>query len=343
MKTLTDPRFSEASAPPHIARFLMQAVAARGASAERLCLGLGFAPADLGQPGFRLSHRQSHRLVRRVLEQLGDDGLGLHIGSRQTSVSLGLVGLGMMASPTLADAMRFGMTFQRHAGALLDYTLQAVGEHVELTVEPRFYEPEVVMFYVEEALSSALQLVRHLTARPLVPQQIRLAYPEPCHGHRYAAIFGCPVHFNQPANGIRFDLAWLTIPLATADAGVRLEVDRLLTDRDAKDQLRSDLVEAVQQSLRKQLQAPPAMATLAAELNLSDRTLRRRLDAAGLTYQGIIDDLRRAQALILLAQPGSTMMTIAQAIGFSDAREFRRSFKRWTGLSPRDARRSLER
>lgn len=343
MKALADPRFSEASAPPHVARLLMQVVKARGAAGERLCLGLGFTPADLGQPGFRLSHRQSYLLIRRALDELGDDGLGLLIGSRQTAVSLGLVGLGMMAGDTLAEALTLGMKYQRHAGAMLDFELQLAADTARLILEPRFYEPEVVTFYVEEALASALQLVRHLTGQPLVPQQVLLAYPPPAHASRYAPVFGCPVHFSQDRNGIDFDSRWLAIPLATADPGVKCEVDQLLGELETTEQMRSDLVEAVQLVLRKQLQTPPAMSEVAARLNMSDRTLRRRLEASGLTYQGLIDDLRRSRALILLAQPGCSMSDIAQETGFSDPREFRRSFKRWTGLSPRDARTSLAR
>ena len=341
MKTLADPRFSEASAPPHVARLLLQVVSERGIAGDRLCLGLGFSLADLALPGFRLSHRQSYLLIRRALSQLGDDGLGLLVGSRQTAVSLGLVGLGMMASNTLAEALTLGMKFQRHAGAMLDFELLLAPDTASLILEPRFYEPEVVSFYVEEALASALQLVRHLTGQPLVPQQILLAYPPPAHELKYAQIFGCPVHFNQSSNGIDFDSRWLAIPLTTADNGVKREVDQLLGELEASTQMRSDLVEGVQLALRRELQAPPAMAALASRLNMSDRTLRRRLDACGLSYQSIIDDLRRSRALIMLAQPGCTMTTIAKETGFSDPREFRRSFKRWTGLSPREARHSL--
>ena len=113
MKDITDPRFSSASAPPHVSRLLLRVAAERDGDVERICMGLGFAPADLERPGFRLSHRQSYLLVRRILAQIGDNGLGLAVGGRQTAVSLGLVGLGMQASPSLGAAMRLGLDYQR--------------------------------------------------------------------------------------------------------------------------------------------------------------------------------------------------------------------------------------
>ena len=124
MKPIADPRYSEASAPPQISRFILQHVAELGGDPAMLCRGLGFEPDDLKKPDYRLSYRQSYLLVRRALHSLGDSGLGLAVGHRQTAVSWGLVGMAMLASPTLGEALDLAIRYQRHTGALLDYELQ---------------------------------------------------------------------------------------------------------------------------------------------------------------------------------------------------------------------------
>ncbi|WP_277374049.1 AraC family transcriptional regulator [Pseudomonas sp. AA-38] len=341
MKDIADPRFSNASAPAHVSRALLRVVAERQGNAERVCLGLGFTPTDLARPGFRLSHRQSYLLVRRVIEQVGDKGLGLLVGGRQSAVSLGLVGLGMQACATLGEALELGLQFQRHAGAMLGHDLEIQGDSARLLLTPLFYEPDVQAFYMEEAFSSSLSIVRHLSVARLRPRLLCLDYPRPAHADLYEALFECPVRFGEQINAIEFDSAWLDMPLATRDDAVAAEVVELLKQARWLDQERSELIEGLQREVRKQLDAPPSLAQLARQLNISERTLRRRIESAGLSYQGIIDESRRARALVLLGRDDLSLAEVAVQTGFSDVRNFRRAFKRWTGLAPREARKGL--
>lgn len=341
MKEIADPRFSNASAPAHVSRSLLRIVAERQGNAERVCLGLGFTPADLARPGFRLSHRQSYLLVRRVIEQVGDNGLGLVVGGRQSAVSLGLVGLGMQACATLGEALALGLHYQRHAGAMLDYAMDVQGDKACLRLEPLFYEPDVVAFYMEEAFSSSLSVVRHLSGIRLMPRQLYLDYPRPEHAEHYEALFECPVRFGERVSAIEFDSAWLAMPLLTRDDAVAAEVVELLKEARWLDQERTELIEGVQREVRKRLEAPPSLAQLARQLNISERTLRRRIDSAGLSYQAIIDETRRARALALLGHDDLSLAEVALQTGFSDVRNFRRAFKRWTGVAPREARKGL--
>ena len=73
-------------------------------------------------------------------------------------------------------------------------------------------------------------------------------------------------------------------------------------------------------------------------MHLNERTLRRYLREAGTSYQAIHDRVRRDAAEALLAGSAANIAAVGAAIGFHDPREFRRAFKRWTGMAPRAAR-----
>jgi AraC-like DNA-binding protein len=77
---------------------------------------------------------------------------------------------------------------------------------------------------------------------------------------------------------------------------------------------------------------------LATRINLSERTLRRRLGKLDTSFRTVSDAARYAKAKELLARPGTTIAEVAQAVGYSDARAFRRAFKRWSGELPVDYR-----
>ena len=78
----------------------------------------------------------------------------------------------------------------------------------------------------------------------------------------------------------------------------------------------------------------PSFEELTGLLYMSARTLRRRLEREGTSYQRIKDNARRDVAISLLSQEGLTVSEVAERVGFSDPSAFHRSFKKWTGQSP---------
>jgi AraC-like DNA-binding protein len=73
-------------------------------------------------------------------------------------------------------------------------------------------------------------------------------------------------------------------------------------------------------------------------LNLSERSLRRKLEQEGLSFRGLLDEARKVRALELMAGDGNLLTDIALQTGFSDVRAFSRAFKRWTGRPPSSLR-----
>lgn len=341
MKPILDPRYSEASAPPQISRFLLQYAVACGHDPDLLCRGLGFSADDLKRPDYCLSFRQSYQLLRRARQVLGDSGLGLTVGSRQTPVSWGLVGLAMLASADLGSALQLALRYQWHIGSLLEYRMEIAGDQVQVHATPRFFDPDVVVFYLEEAFSSSLAVVRFLAGQDLVATRIEVQYPGPAHAQRYDELFRCPVRFDGEHNLMEFPASWLQLPLPTRDDYVVAEACQLLDDTSRQEQGLSDLVETIEREVRKNLGTPPSLSQLANQLNLSERTLRRRIGEAGLSYHGIVDELRRSRALQLLGQRDNRLIDVACATGFSDVRNFRRAFKRWTGVTPRTVKQGI--
>jgi AraC-like DNA-binding protein len=82
----------------------------------------------------------------------------------------------------------------------------------------------------------------------------------------------------------------------------------------------------------------PSFEELTGMLNMSPRTLRRRLEKEGTSYQRIKDNARRDVAISSLTRDRMTVSDVAEQVGFSDPSAFHRSFKKWTGLSPGEYR-----
>jgi AraC-like DNA-binding protein len=78
-----------------------------------------------------------------------------------------------------------------------------------------------------------------------------------------------------------------------------------------------------------------SMTSLADALYVTERTLRRRLDKDGITFQSLLDDVRHQEAVRLLDEPTLSVAAIAERLGYSEPRSFRHAYRRWTGSTPR--------
>ena len=95
-----------------------------------------------------------------------------------------------------------------------------------------------------------------------------------------------------------------------------------------------DLFESVERLVRQNLKNLPTFSDIAKALCLSERTLRRRLADKGVSYQALLDLVRKNRTLEMLENPKLSIEQIAVEVGFSDSHNFRRAFKRWTGSTP---------
>ena len=105
------------------------------------------------------------------------------------------------------------------------------------------------------------------------------------------------------------------------------------------DYTRDDLTDQVRQSISRELMSGRlTAATVAHELGLSERSMRRRLAEADLSFRDLVNEVRRTRAQELLRNPEASMTDIAFLLGFSESSAFTRACKRWFGCSPKDIR-----
>lgn len=141
------------------------------------------------------------------------------------------------------------------------------------------------------------------------------------------------IYLGQPATSIVFPTETLTEPMHGNDS-----VDRSETFETAPQSLSSTVEKLLCSTRDGQL----AHLELVAEmLDLSSRTLRRRLVAEGTTFSEIVDGWRFKSSIDLLGSGHSRINEIAERLGYANASNFERAFKRWTGRSAGSYRDSL--
>ncbi len=171
------------------------------------------------------------------------------------------------------------------------------------------------------------------------PRQIHFTHADPGYAEDYARIFGAPVVFGSRWNAMQIDAAFITLrqpPVNRYVFGVLSErADALLKSLQDAATMRG----RVESQLGRVLHTGEiGMNAIAAKLGVSRQTLYRALKAEGVTFEAVLDDLRRRMAQHFLADRKVSVNQTAYLLGFSEPAAFSRAFKRWTGRSPRGAR-----
>ena len=116
---------------------------------------------------------------------------------------------------------------------------------------------------------------------------------------------------------------------------LRRQLDALLLPVPGHHQL----VETVSNHIRYASVQGADQQAVANMVNVSSRSLRRKLEQQGTSYRHLRDSTRYQAACELLDNTTLSLAAIAEQLGYADARSFRRAFKRWSGLLPSDYRR----
>lgn len=320
---------------PYLLVTLCERTAAMGIAPERLCAGLGMDLAAL-RAGMLVSRRQAWRMIRRALQLGARDDLGIEVGLGQGLEKFGLLGEALVAAANVGEAIRLGARHFPAGGALVDIELAPAASGLALELRPRVRDPRLSMFLVEELLVSVLELFHRELGEPLSLQALALAYPAPAHAARYRGLFGCAPRFGAACSRLEIAPAWLQRPLPRHDPGLSAQLRAQLEQHARQETL--DTVDAIERLLARPEGLSRSIVQLASTLDLSPRTLRRRLDEAGTSFRAISDRVRARVACELLERDGLTVAEAGQRLGFSDARAFRRAFKRWQGQLPGELR-----
>ncbi len=338
MKPLRDASLTDAMLSTNKLACLCELADARGVDCRRWFWGLGLSREQIRDANVRVSFRQARRVVKRAIKALALPDLGLQIGRRQTIGNFGVLGLAMMTARTFGDALAISMENHIVTGSLMDISFAPISaDEFAIIAKPRQVDPEILPFLCEELFLSSLILCRSLVGPEFRPLRLDLAYPAPAYASFYAELFQCPVRFAQPESCARIASHWLATPLPNYDP-ISAQLALSLCRQQAEASRRSEIIDSVERLLRQRLKDNPPLADIAGALNLTERTLRRQLGAAGTGFKSLHDRVRAEQARLLLQGSNRPIADIGTAVGFRDAREFRRAFKRWTGVSPKAIR-----
>ncbi|KIV72184.1 Transcriptional regulator, AraC family [Pseudomonas sp. FeS53a] len=301
----------------------------------------GLQPEDLTDNGRRIPSESHERLLQHLIEVSGDPLFGLHSAHFVQPGSWSVLGYITMNCATLGEAMSRIIPYEKLVGDMGTSQIEAGADHIRLSWNCRHEAPEIRRHMVENVLASWLLYARWIADMERSPREVWFehALPTATRQEDYEAVFGCPVHFEQPCSALLVPLEYLAVPLRQADANLLRTLEEhalaMMAGLDQDEPLPQRVKNALRLLLKDGL---PRKERVAEKFHMTVRTLQRHLQQAGTSYQQILDELRQELAEHYLLRSDLAIQDIAAYLGFTESRSFHRSFKAWTGQTPGEYR-----
>lgn len=333
------PQFSSIAASPDqrsviagYALAISRALEHLGVDARRVLRAAGLTGTVSNDPLQRLSTSQVTALYRACVEVTHDPYFGLTVGRFIHVSNLHAVGYALMASRTLLD---FCLRLERYFAIVSQSTTVRVERHAQEVALCFRHQTNLCAETEDAFLSFLLRFMRLLFRQDFLPLRVELHHPCPNEGAQpYAQAIGVMPTFGQHESMLVFDASVMEDPLSGDCPELAQYNDKIAADYLSKLD-RKDVVTRVRAMIIKMLPAGDCTRQhVAQEMCMSQATLQQRLTQRGTSFQDLLSETRHELAMGYLAQQSLSMTEITFLLGFTDASNFTRAFKRWTGMSP---------
>ncbi len=320
----------------------LQSVRDRGLNSDEMLSNVGLAPSLLQVPQARVSAKHYGALWRNIALALDDEFFGQD-SRRMKSGSFAMLCHAAVACKTLGQALERSLRF--YSLILDDISGALVREATEARIElhERVAGAGQRVFAHELLLLMLYGVSCWLVGRRIPILRAEYSFPEPAHSAEYRLMYCADLRFDRPNTAIAFEATHLDLPVLQNERSIKEFLRTAPESILLKYKNGSSLSARVRRRLRQfEPGQVPDFEGLAGELNLTPATMRRRLHEEGTSYQSIKDQLRRDLAIGYLSDTDRSVMEIALELGFSERSAFHRAFRKWTGASPGEFRRTLQ-
>ncbi len=324
------------------AQLLTQLGLDHGLSVEQCLRHTGLSPLQLAELHSEIEGAQELQLICNLIEALPtQDDLGLQAGLRYQLTTYGIWGYALLSSQSFRQAADLGLRYLDLTFAFNRISLHEDADQAHLQLDGSHLPDQVRDFLLLRDTVAVMVIQRELTGNRMPLDRVQLSMPAPADTARFIEQFGLLPEFACAENRISFSRHLLDLPLPRANPHSAQLCEQQCQALLAKRRVRSGLAGQIRDRLLSTPGRLADMEVIASELNISSRTLRRRLEEQGSSFRQLQEEVRQALAEELLAIASLSQEEIAERLGYSEVSNFLHAFKRWKGLTPGQYRQTL--
>ncbi|MFD2229795.1 AraC family transcriptional regulator [Alkalimarinus sediminis] len=308
-----------------------------GYSQELISELSGIDLSALDSQDSRLPLGDYQTLWKTALTITNNPALGLELGQIFNASKIGIVGHIIFNSETLEEGLKEYVRLFSIVNEAISLVYHADEKYAYLRfvhLNPEYYcIPDM-----ERSMVLSLYRGKALFDKDIKWESVDFQHAQPDYIDQYQKVFDCPLNFNQSHCQIVFERKYLELAPKQRNpflGGAALEYANSLLKKLFKRTYADKVKGLIAQSIST---GEADVDHIANQLNTSRQTLYRKLKAEGVSFQGLLEDVRFSTAKDLLKNSDQQLSEIAFSLGFSDLSAFSRAFKRWSGVTPKEYR-----
>lgn len=305
-----------------------------GYDANAVFLEVGIDREMLLRPGARVSHVKAEALWAKVNEVIEDPCFGLRAANFWHPSHLHALGHAWLASGTLRQALSRASRYARIVGEDRETQIEDTPEGTVVTLSNSLAQPPLM----DMSMAILLSACRMNYGPELTPVTVNFIHSQPPCSEQYESFFQSQVTFNAVSDS-------LILPTYAVDKRLPIGNPLLASINDQHilrylaEMEQNKIVSVVRGTIVDMMPSGPVSEEkVAAKLNLSTRSLQRKLRSDHTTFQELLDEVRQELAESYIHDSSISLMEIAFLLGYSEYSSFSRAFKRWTSNSPSKVR-----
>ncbi len=306
-----------------------------GISGKHLLNGTGLDFDWPWRDNAEISFAQYGELIKNAYELTKEPALALNLSMEFSLAELGIMGYAVMSCSNMAEAILNSARYWELVGQLLRIQVEEGSDFWSFSMFPAhpLVSEQILIYAVEEVLTSNFVAKSFLVNQPVFPDRIEVTYPAPSYSELYKERFKCEVKFEAARNHYLMSSDLVKLPIITSQPETAeyclQQCEQILSQMTGTD----GLVDRIRRLIFNSTGRFPTIDQVAVELQISSRTLHRKLKERHTTYQSILDEVREEIAKRYLTGTYLTIDQISDLMGFTETTSFRRSFKKWTGMN----------
>ncbi len=313
-------------------------LASLNVDADPFLRSLGLDPALLKSPDGYIPVETYLLIQDEAARYTNDPSFGLHMGKFAEPGSWSILGYLMMNCKTLGEAVEKSARYSR-----------IIGNQIEARGELHFNKAKVIYFTpphapqmshhcYESAIASSWRMMRLVSGQPICPLEVTFSHPAPASTAEYVEFFGCPVYFSRPDNSFTLDIRLGAIRVPMANPALLAYFENYARDFLAEMERKDAVTQEVTRIILARLDDEKlSIDNVAKQMAVSVRTLQKRLEGEGVVFSELLRDVRQRLAMKYLRENYSVEQ-ITYMLGFSEPSVFRKAFKKWSGVTPKEYR-----
>ena len=259
-----------------------------------------------------------------------DELFGLHFGESLQLAALGIVGEIIKTSETVGQAITISASLTPLITDAITMNVQYDGKSIVITVANTQHVSAAITKQIADfLLVFTIQELDGFLFQKVKPKRVTLPFSNV--SHEYARVLRCVPHTGSMYE-IELEASYWNEPIITANYDLQKHLlSKVSVEKSSSDSFQVKVMEYLTKHAYLGILT---LEDVAANFNITPRSLQRRLQQESTTFQQIADAVRKSIALHYLESGKYQMKEISSILGYNEVSAFSRAFKRWTGQAP---------